>query len=355
MHRVIHLASGREWRGGERQVWLLARALHRTGEVDQLLVTARDSQLQRHVQGDGVTVQAVPWSMGLDPRVLRALLRLPRHTPFLIHAHDSHALLLGMLAARRLRVPLIATRRVTFPVSRRSPWRRVGRIVAVSRAVRDSLIADGIPPQRITVVHSGVDLESSRHLAPMDIRVRLGLPPSARIAVNVAALERHKNHALLVEAARAIRSIQPALHWVIAGTGDRRRAIAEEIRAAGLTDRVHLLGEIPDGAALTAAADVFVTTSSSEGLGTSVIDALSLGVPVVATAAGGLPELLEGGAGVLCPDSPLAIAQAVTRVLTDQQERARLRNAGMERAQRFSHLRMATGLRTVYRSVVPDA
>jgi glycosyltransferase involved in cell wall biosynthesis len=353
--RIIHLASGREWRGGERQVWLLARALHRSGDVDQMLVTARGSRLERQVQSDGVPVQAVPWSLGLDPRVLPVLLRLPRHVPFLIHAHDSHALLLGLLAARRLRVPLIATRRVTFPVSRRSPWRRAERIVAVSHAVRDSLVADGLSPHRIAVVHSGVDLESSQRVSPMDVRARLGLPPTARIAANVAALERHKNHALLVGAARAIRSSQPDLHWVIAGTGEQGRAVAAEISAAGLADRVHLLGEIPEGAALTAAADVFVMTSSSEGLGTSVIEALSLGVPVVATAAGGLPELLEGGAGLLCPESPLALADAVTRVLTDEKERARLRSAGTERAQGFSHVRMATGLRSVYRSVVPDA
>ena len=96
MRPVLQVASGREWRGGERQVWLLTRALAGLG-VPQHLVTARHSVLARRARAAGITVTEVPWDIGLDPRALLFIIRQSRATDAIVHAHDAHALRLALL------------------------------------------------------------------------------------------------------------------------------------------------------------------------------------------------------------------------------------------------------------------
>jgi glycosyltransferase involved in cell wall biosynthesis len=191
-------------------------------------------------------------------------------------------------------VPLVATRRVDFHVRAGSVWFRASRVIAISRAVRDILVADGIRSDRITVAPSGIDPDEVRQSAAeaIGIRTRLGLAATARLAVNVAALVAHKDQLTLVRAARAARSIRPDLHWVVAGEGELRDALTAEIAAQGVGDRVHLLGYEPRADALIREADVFVMSSREEGLGSVVLHALALEKPVVATSGGGLPEIL---------------------------------------------------------------
>jgi glycosyltransferase involved in cell wall biosynthesis len=239
--------------------------------------------------------------------------------PSILHAHDSHALQLASWA-RRLAgsnaAALVATRRVDFPLRRGSVWFRADRIIAISEAVRAVLVADGVPPRSITVVHSGIDPDEVRRAAatPLDIRGRLGLPPDARLAVNVAALVAHKDQRTLIQAAHAARTLAPGLYWLIAGEGELRADLEAEIARLGLADRVRLLGYVSEADALIREADVFVMSSREEGLGSVVLHALALGTPVVATRGGGLPEIVPGDRLVPVGDSG-ALAGAVVRAL----------------------------------------
>lgn len=351
--RIVHVASGREWRGGQRQVWLLARELARQGTA-QVVITGRASELARRLERDGVPVRPVPWSVGLDPRVLPALVAELRHRPALAHAHDAHAVTLAGLAAGLAMAPLVATRRVDFPLRRPNAWRRAARVIAISGAVANVLEADGIPPERIAVIHSGIALDDLRGTTPLGIRAQLGLPRDTCLAVNVAALTGHKDHPTLLHAARRLAARFPALHWIVAGDGPERQALVHLIGELGLTGTVHLLGHIDAPERLIADADCFVMSSREEGLGTSVLDAMALGIPVASTTAGGLPEMLQGGAGVLArPGDPSALADAVAQLLSDPD----LARATVERArarvEQFSAARMAAAVGTVYRSCGP--
>ncbi|HEU5153535.1 MAG TPA: glycosyltransferase [Gemmatimonadales bacterium] len=357
MRRILHVASGREWRGGQRQVLLLARALSSEPDLHQTVVTSRHSELERRLQSARVSVESVPWTAGLDPRVILPLLRASRGgSRPILHAHDSHALALAALCARWTGAPLVATRRVDFPLRRPWPWRQANRVIAISHAVREVLIASGIAPDRIAVIHSGIDVHSTLGTRPLGIRESLDFGAECRIAVNVAALVGHKDHKTLVETARLLRPRLPNLRWVIAGDGPLREKIQAKVAEAGLRGVVHLLGTIPDGVSLIADADVFVMSSSEEGLGTSVLDAMALGVPVVTTNAGGLPELVGSQAAVICSKGkPDQLAAAVERILADPVERERLTTAGRTRTAAFSHERMASEHLPVYRSLDSDA
>ena len=349
--RVVHVASGREWRGGQRQVWLLARELARLGDVEQVVVTGRGSELAERLGGDGVPVRKVRWSAGLDPRVLPGLLAELRASPTVVHAHDAHALTLAGVAARLTGRPLVVTRRVDFHLRRPGFWIRADRVIAISRAVADVLVADGVRPDRVTIIHSGISPDETRRAERVGIRARLGLGADATIAATVGALVPHKDHANLLRAAARLAGSFPSLHWVVAGEGPGRAALERLARELALDGSVHLNGHLDEPARLIADADLFIMSSREEGLGTSVLDAMAIGIPIASTTAGGLPEMLQDGAGVLAPpEDPDALADAVARLLSEPA----LARSVVERAavavQRFTAARMAEAVRSVYRS-----
>ena len=179
---VVHVASGREWRGGQRQVWLLARELGRAGLAGQVVVTGAGSELAVRLMRDDIRVREARWDSGLDPRVLLPILREVRAGGVLLHAHDAHAVTLAGVVAALTGVPLVATRRVDFHLRRPGFWRRASRVIAVSSAVADVLTDDGVDPARIQVVHSGIDLDAARRAQPFGLRRQLGLSAETTLA-----------------------------------------------------------------------------------------------------------------------------------------------------------------------------
>ena len=347
---IVHVASGREWRGGQRQVWLLAQQLGRLG-VEQIVVTGSDTELARRLRFSGVPIRTAGWTTGIDPRVVPLILSELRQRAAVLHAHDAHALTLAGICSWLRPSPLVVTRRVDFPLRHRVFWTRADRVIAISNAVADVLVQSGVSRERISVIHSGISLEETRKATPLGVRALLGLAPSARVAVNVAALVPHKDHATLVTAAGHLAGRQPELHWVVAGEGELRPRLEAQIGQLGLRSRVHLMGHVASPERLIADADVFVMSSREEGLGTSVLEAMALGIPVASTTAGGLPEMLGADSGLLVPPSdPRALADAVARILENPDLGAMLAKTARTSVQRFSDLRMAEEVRSVYRS-----
>lgn len=332
-------------------MWLLARELARLGDVDQVVVTGKGSELADRLIGAGVPVRAVRWHAGLDPRVLPALLAELRASPAVVHAHDAHAVSLAGVGARLTGRPLVVTRRVDFHLRRPGFWTRADHVIAISRAVADVLVADGVRADRVTIIHSGISPEDTRRATPLGVRARLGIGAEATLGANVGALVPHKDHANLVRAAARLSPRFPSLHWVIAGEGPARPAVERLIGELGLEGRVHLLGHIEDPARLVADADFFIMSSREEGLGTAVLDAMALGIPVASTTAGGLPEMLNDGAGVLAPPgNPDALAEAVARLLSEPGLAQSVAERATAAVQEFTAARMAEAVRSVYRS-----
>jgi glycosyltransferase involved in cell wall biosynthesis len=349
---IVHVASGREWRGGQRQVWLLAGALGQSG-AEQVVVTGIGTELAVRLQSAGVRVRAATWQAGLDPRVLWPILRELRRPHAVLHAHDAHSLTLAGACSALTGTPLVVTRRVIFPLRRRAFWLRARRVIAISQAVRDALVADGVSPDRIVVVPSAVDMEGATDPGQPPLRHALGLPENGRIAVSLAALTPEKDQSTLVAAAALLVRDLPNLHWVIAGEGPQRGLLERRIAEAGLTHRFHLVGQMPDPHTVLRGADVCVLSSTSEGLGSSILAAMALGVPVVATRVGGIPELLGTGAGLMVsPRDYFGFAAAVRRVLTEPELRENLTRIGRREAARFSVHGMAERVLGVYRSCV---
>lgn len=309
--RVLQVDSGREWRGGQNQVRLLCRELKSLSDIENHLFTGEGSELAIRARRDGVTVIHSRWRAGLSLTAFRALgLAIGDVRPDIVHVHDSHALTLALwvrkLGARWLAhwrtrnapppdpYAIVAHRRVDFHVKAGSSWHKADRIIAVSEGVKRVLVTDGIRERDIAVIHDGIDPAEIRAnaLTAPGIRKQLGLPDTAPLAVNVAALVDHKDQRTLIRAAAAARTKAPQLHWVIAGDGPLRDSLRREIANLGLGDIVHLVGYVDAVDALIREARVFVMSSKEEGMGSVVLNALALSKPVVATAAGGLPEVV---------------------------------------------------------------
>ena len=333
---------------------LLATELERRN-VRQLVITTRDSRLAHELAARAVPVRAVSWRRGVSLAGLVAAATEGRAGPCLFHAHDPHAFIIGGLAATLTRRPYVATRRTEFALQRGGFWRRAPRVIAVSSAVRRALIESGVSPERITVVHSGIDLAATRVTAGNGVRRTLGLPEAAPLAVAVGALDRHKDHHSLLAAAAQLRPRFPDLVWALAGDGPLRSELESVTRDLRLESVIRLLGPIEDPLPLIAAADVFVMSSIAEGLGTVLLDAMALGRPIVATGVGGVAELLGNGAGLLVPPrDPQALARAVERLFEEPALAGLLTETGHREVQRFESGRMADSVLEVYRSVVID-
>jgi glycosyltransferase involved in cell wall biosynthesis len=351
--RVLHVDSGREYRGGQDQVRLLVRELAASPGVEQRVLTKRGSELARRVAAEGVAVREIPWGIGLDPRAWWRLgVESMLWRPHVLHAHNNHAATLA-LWARRFHswagpgeAPrVVATRRVVFPLRAGSALRRADLVIAVSRAVTDVLVAAGVPPGEIALVYDGVDPDEIRRAAApaLNVRATLGLPAETPLVANVAALEPSKDQETLIRAAHAARALRPDLHWLIAGEGPERRSLMSEVRRLQLTHRVHLLGHVARADALMRESDVVVMSSRSEGLGSVVLHALALGKPVVATAGGGLPEIVPPACLVPIGD-PDALARKVVDALAHP--------SPYPLPRQFTASAMAAGVLAVYRSLV---
>jgi glycosyltransferase involved in cell wall biosynthesis len=351
---VMHLDTERGWRGGERQVLWLARLLDRDRYVS--LIAARPGQpLAARARDAGIpVVETRPWAefglfaaFALRRTILRRNVRI-------VHAHTAHAAALAALATLATPARLVVTRRVDFPVranpGSRWKYRRADGVIAISRAVADVLLAGGVIPSRIEVIPSGVDLSRPTPAASRDAFTALGIPVEAPVVVQVAQLVGHKDPVTFVGAIAAARRRVPSLHAVLAGDGPLRGAVDAAIARHGLTGVLHATGYRTDADALIAAADVVTLSSREEGLGTVLLDAMAFGKPVVATRAGGIPEIIEDGvSGMLTPIGDAgALGTAIATLCASPDRRAALGDAARVRATRFSMTVTAARTASVY-------
>ncbi len=362
--RVAHLDTGRTWRGGQGQVLLLMRELARRGH-DQLLLAPQAPLLERAAAAGLPTLR---WdsrgeldlgAMARAERLLRAF------APDVAHLHSAHAHALGTLAARSAGARGVAvSRRVDFrvrtnPVSALKYALPVDRYFCISRGVMQAMLDSGVAAERLALVPSGIDFDAVHAEASQpvgDLRARLGLPADAEIVGTVASLAPHKNHALLLEAVPAVLPARPRAHFVWLGEGECRPALEKRRAELGLESRVHLPGFDPHARASMTQFDLFVLSSYLEGLCTSLLDAQSLGVPIVATAVGGVPEVVLDGrtGGLVAALDPAALAARIVAALAAPEMRAEWVAAGRVHVQGFSVAHTADRTLEEYRRMLGE-
>ena len=339
----LHIDTARTWRGGQNQVLVTVLGLRSAGHRAMLVAHPNGELRTRAAEGLELLPLAPRTEMDLSAawRLSRALKQL---RPDVVHAHDPHAVAMSALAlsmsTQPKRAPLVASRRVDFRLKGNalSRWKydQVDCFICASEAIRQMLIADGIAEARTVTVHEGIDLARVGAAPRAALHQELWLPHDAPIVGNVAALVPHKGQRHLIDAAVQVLRHEPDARFIIVGEGELRPALEHQIRQHHLEKHVMLTGFRPDVLSLHKAFDIFVMSSVTEGLGTSLLDAMACGKPVVATRTGGIPEVVrDGETGLLVPPRDHdAMAAAIVQLLQDRALRERMGAAGLARVQK---------------------
>src|SRR5437763_7533077 len=364
----LHIDTARTWRGGQNQVLLTVNGLCAMGQRAALVAHPGGELRRRAAEGLELIPIAPRTELDLSAgwRLSRVIRRL---APDVVHAHDPHgvamaALALSIGAAPRkgdrpgVQPPLLASRRVDFHLKSNSfsRWkhRQVDGFIAASDAIRKMLIGDGVPPDRVMTVHEGIDVQRAVDASPVNVHEAFWLPHHAPVVGNVAALVPHKGQRHLIEAARLVVQEMPDARFVILGEGELREQLERQIREHHLEKHVLLPGFRTDVLGCIKGFDVFAMSSVTEGLGTSLLDAMACSRAIVATRAGGIPEIVvDAETGILVPPrDPAAMAQAILALLADERRRRAMGEAGFARVQaRFTVDRMVAETAAVYARV----
>ncbi len=363
----LHIDTARTWRGGQNQVLLTVNGLRARGDR-AALVAHPDGELRRRAQ-EGLELYPLAPRNEVDLTAGWRLARLIRRLqPDIVHAHDPHGVAMAGLAlslgagARHhdgRRAPaLIASRRVDFHLKSNSfsrwKYRQVDLFISASNAIRDMLIGDGIDADRVVTVHEGIDVDRIDAVPAVNVHEAYWLPHHAPLVGNVAALVPHKGQRYLIEAAHLVVQRVPDARFVILGEGELEEHLKHLVHEHGLGKHVLLPGFRTDIIGCIKGFDLFVMSSITEGLGTSILDAMACRKAVIGTRAGGIPEVVDDRrTGLLVdPRAPAQLADAIVRLLQDPSARSRMADAGYERVRtRFTVDRMVAATAGHYRRI----
>jgi glycosyltransferase involved in cell wall biosynthesis len=357
----LHIDTARTWRGGQNQALLTVLGLRAAGHR-AVLVAHPDGELRRRASEGPDLIPLAPHTE-LDLAAAWRLTRIIKDVrPTIVHAHDPHGVAMAALALSyqtiEPRPQLVAARRVDFHLKTnafsRWKYRQVRAFLCASEAIRHMLIGQGIPPDQTITVHEGIDLEHVNAAPIVNVHELFWLPHNAPLVGNVGALVPHKGQRHLIEAAALVVREVPDARFVILGEGELKPALEKQISDLALAKHVLLAGFRPDVLSILKGFDIFVMPSVSEGLGTSLLDAMACARPIVASRVGGIPEVVRHGeTGLLVPaKDPRDLAASIIRLLLDPPLAQKLAAAGLARVrEKFSVERMVTETLAVYELV----
>jgi glycosyltransferase involved in cell wall biosynthesis len=345
--------------GTERLVLDLVNRLHPEIPMAVCCIDQRGSWAGP-LEAAGIRVTAVERGPGFRPGVGRSIgAAAQQHRATVVHAHHYSPFVYSALAGR---LPVVYTEhgRVSdAPPSRRRYWanrvffaRRAARVFAVSRELGDHLVAEGFHSSRVAVIPNGIPLPAARSPdGRARLRRELGAGDDTLVIGTIARLDPVKDLGILLRAAALLPSL-PFL-VVLIGDGSERHALERLTRELGIDRHVRFLGHRDDARQWLDAYDIFVNSSISEGVSLTILEAMGAGLPVVATAVGGTPEVIAAGTGELVPPrSPAALADALARLGRDPEARRTLGAAARARvAARYTIERMVADYRDVYIAV----
>jgi glycosyltransferase involved in cell wall biosynthesis len=299
---IAHVDSEETFRGGQQALLQLALGLRERGHR-QVLVTPPGSALEAKAKDAGLSTAPLA--------SLRSALK--ENAVRVVHSHSGHAHNRAWLASTGLDVRRVTTRHVAFEprhslIHRLKYTLTCDRIIAVSAAARDMLVRSGIPVDKIEVIHTGVRIPAA--LPTLEERQKArrhwGLSASDFAVGHLGAFTHEKGQDVAVATVKLLDL--PSLRLILAGEGPLKSSFTPDAR-------IQLPGYVEDRATLFQALDLFVMPSRAEAWGLAALEAMSYGVPVVASAVGGLPEIVEDNvSGWLVPaDNPVALARAITQ------------------------------------------
>ena len=372
--RVMQIVAAGEFGGAETQILALLRAL-REYPVQVLVATFYDGEFAKRARELGIAVQVLSAATPIHDyfQVKKAALRF---APQVIHTHGVRASVAGRLFGDKLDIPVVTTVHSDLYYDYDQPVKRAlmmtmeyftreqsTRVIAVSAALARTLQTRGYSADQIAVITNGIDVaqaeraigEAKKH--PAQIKDHLNIPADAHLVISVARLQPVKHLSALINAVAGIRTVAGhPVHLLLVGDGPDREALTQQAVALASQEgsaRIHLLGQRHDVVALLLEAQVFALPSLMEGMPISIMEAMSCGLPVVASGVGGIPDVVEiggGATGILVPPTDeKALQAAITSLLQDDKQRQHMGQQAQRRVrEHFSLAQMVAHTHDAY-------
>lgn len=368
---ILQLVSSSRTSGAEKHVAVLSDRLNKRGHkvfaacprgdwLPEQLRYAQISTLEMEMRG--VRSLATPMSITRYARENRI---------DIIHAHLTRATYFGLVAGRMAGLPIVSSvhcrshdvaYRYLFPHEN-------SQIVSVSDFIRNGLLRKGVAENRIRTIYNGTEFlndepgenndDTSPEIGQSDVlplRAELSLPPESELIGLIARVEEFKGHLVLAKAVRQIVAARPDAYFVMVGpvVPQIQREVWEITAADGVADRLRFTGVRNDVKRLMSEMQVLTLPSRYEACSMSIIEAMAMGKPVVATRAGGNPELVEHGVtGLLIDRNPESLATALIDTLSDAGRLQTMGNAAQKRArERFSASVMVDNIERLYTEIL---
>lgn len=370
-YRIAYLIDGLSMGGAERLMVPILKHLSR--ESFEPYVCAMQSKegnpLANEIRALGIRVDC------LNVKYLRDLDALPRLTAYLkqidadlVHTQLEIANILGSISAKLLRLPSVCTIHVLpsrqvkakTRLHQKVEWfvlrHFCDRVISVSEeARRHHLEASGAAAAQVVTLYNGIDLSPFASIdaahTRATVREELGIPHQASVLTTVAVLRPPKGLEFMIRALPDILASGMDVLYLVVGDGPHRQALEEEVRRAGVEERVIFAGMRTDIPRLLAASDIFVLPSLTEALPTVLAEAMAARLPVVASRVGGIPEMITPGVNGLLVETEdvTGLAQACLQLLRDAAMRARLAEGGEDIVQnKFNICRQVDELEQLY-------
>jgi glycosyltransferase involved in cell wall biosynthesis len=365
--RVLHIVDDLKTGGLERVIALLLSGADRKRFSPEVWALARGGAIADELRAAGEAVRICGLTTYHNPlNFIRLIRLLKRHKPDIVHTHGYFGGTFGRIAAFAAGVPQmfhhIHTTHIGGPSRNHAIERLLSRvtqrIICCSGAVRDFVIAEGrMPPNKLVVVYNGV---KPKVVTPDDaarIRQEFGIQEDERVVGCTASLGENKGHTVLLKAAGEILPQMPRAKFLFVGDGPCRKELERQASEGGMASQVIFAGRRDDVFPLVSVMDLLVLPSRyREGLGLSIIEAMSMAKPVVASRIGGIPEVVrDGETGLLVPPADSGqLAQAVARLLKEPKTRKDMGLAGYARfVSTFTAAKMVEQVERLYDGVDP--
>ena len=358
--KVLHIETGMHLYGGAKQVTYLLEGLNNEA-INNVLCVPKGSQTESWAKDNNIEVRTTDTAGDLDLNFFRQVRTIMRdEKPDLIHLHSRRgADVLGGLAAKLENIPCVLSRRVDNVENVwiiKLKYGLYNHVISISEGIKKVLLSQGVPANKITCVHSAVDAGHYQNPASReDFLNEFAIPRDTFCIGVVAQLIQRKGHRYLLQVLPELIEKNPQLQVLIFGKGPLSDSLKEQVDKSKLQQHVTFTGFRNDLEKWLGCLDLIVHPADIEGLGVSLLQAAAAGVPIVASRAGGMPEIVhhEENGLLIEPGDTTALSHAIQRIIDDEELRKSMQLAGPKLVNNhFSLSNMVQGNLQIYRQVL---
>jgi glycosyltransferase involved in cell wall biosynthesis len=362
--KLLHFSTEKHWRGGEQQIAYLVEELNHTG-IENFLICRKDSEMQKYAKQKNIPHSAIAIRNSIDISAIAKVAKLfNEQKADFVHLHTSKAHSIGLFANLiSNKQKFILHRRVSYTIKQSSinKWKyshsSIKKIVCISQDVKKQVELIVKDESKLSVIYSGIDLSKFKEFdKTQSLKKELNIPEKHFLITGVGALSPEKDFETFIRTAAETIQKNEQAHFLIVGKGEEEQKLKLLVKDLKIEDKLTFAGFRTDVPQILQASHVFMLCSSSEGLGTSFIDAAAAGCALIGTDAGGIPEIIEQGVNGYFEHigDYKAMSKRLIELLENEYLLQQMSLKAKEKAQKFSIKQMTYQYLSLYKQLNKD-